>query len=136
LRVWLKRGLWTCTLIHYHGRTTRRKSGGACSNMVWWERGSQMSIKRGTACPCGWQHAATSSRAAQALQLREHVLWTCTGALAIGRTIQRNGPRGGAAAASACVSARACVAARAAMPISKEESVVCCVPSCPDCQPC
>jgi hypothetical protein len=68
-------------------------------------------MKRGTACLCGWQHATISSRATQALQLREHVFWTCKGPLAIRRAIQHNLPsRGGAfAAASACVAARAWV---------------------------
>jgi len=49
---------------------------------VWWRLlqhgvvgagGHVWPTKRGTACPCGWQNAATLSRAAQALQQREHV---------------------------------------------------------------
>ena len=65
-------------------------------------------MKQGTACPCGWQHAAASSRATQALQLREAA---CLLDLHRGfihhasRTTQP--PRGGATAASACVAARA-----------------------------
>ena len=42
--------------------------------------------------PCGWQHAAASSHAAQALQLREHVFWTYTEASAIRPAIQLNLP--------------------------------------------
>ena len=49
-------------------------------------------MKRGTACPCGWRRKAASSRAAQALQLWEHVFWTSTGASAIRRAIQHNIP--------------------------------------------
>ena len=49
-------------------------------------------IKRGTACPCDWRHTAALSRAAQTLQLREHVFWTCTRASAIRRAIQHNLP--------------------------------------------
>jgi len=89
-----------------------------------------MAHEAGTACPCDWQHSAASPRAAQALhvavQLREHVFWTCTRASAIRRAIQQP-PSFRAAATTACV------AARAAMPNSEEGSVVCCVPSCPDC---
>jgi len=68
---------------------------------VWWRLlqhdvvgagGHGWPMKRGTACPCGWQHSATSPRAAQALQLREHVFWTCTGASAIRRAIQHSLP--------------------------------------------
>ena len=51
-------------------------------------------MKRGTTCPCGWQHAAASSRYTQALQLREHFFWTCTGASAIRRAIKHNSPEG------------------------------------------
>jgi hypothetical protein len=62
--------------------------------MVWWEQagGHGWPMKRGTACPCGWQHSAASPRATQVLQLREHVFWTCTGASAIRRAIQHNLP--------------------------------------------
>jgi len=65
---------------------------------VWWRLlqhgvvgagGHGWPMKRGTACPRGWQHAAASSRATQALQLREHVFWTCTEASAIRRAIQQ-----------------------------------------------
>jgi len=45
-------------------------------------------MKGGTTCPCGWQHAAASSSDTQALQLREHIFWICTGASAIRRAIQ------------------------------------------------
>jgi hypothetical protein len=68
---------------------------------VWWRLlqhgvvgagGHGWPMKRETACPCGWQHSAASPRAAQALQLREHVFWNCTGASAIRRAIQHNLP--------------------------------------------
>ena len=68
---------------------------------VWWRLlqhgvvgagGHGWPMKRGTACPCGWQHSAASPRATQALQLREHVFWTCTEASAIIRAIQHNLP--------------------------------------------
>jgi hypothetical protein len=49
-------------------------------------------MKRGTAFPCGWQHAAASSRATQASQLRKHAFWTCTGASAIRQAILHNLP--------------------------------------------
>jgi len=49
-------------------------------------------MKRGIACPCGWQHSAASPRAAQAPQLREHAFWICTGASAIRQAIQHNLP--------------------------------------------
>jgi hypothetical protein len=68
---------------------------------VWWRLlqhgvvgagGHGWPMKRGTACPCGWQHSSALPRAIQALQLREHVFWTCTGASAIRRAIQHNLP--------------------------------------------
>ena len=47
-------------------------------------------MKRGAACLCGLQHAAVSSRAAQALQQQKHIFWTCTRASAIRWVIQHN----------------------------------------------
>jgi len=87
-------------------------------------------MKKGTACPCGRQHA-TASRpcATQAQQLREHVFWNCTGALAIRRATQRNLSEGVIAFA-----ATACVTDRTALPISEKESVVCCLLSGPSCR--
>ena len=63
-------------------------------NKMWWEQGATDGppMKRGTSCPCGWQHSAASPRDSQALQLREHVFWTFTGASAIRRAIQNNLP--------------------------------------------
>jgi hypothetical protein len=103
---------------------------------IWWRLlqhgvvgagGHGWPMKRGTTCPCGWQHAAASSRDTQALQLWKHAFWTCTGASAIRRAIQHNLPRecnrGSATATTACVAARA-------MPNSEEGCVVCCVPRC------
>ena len=51
-----------------------------------------MAHEAGDSLPCGWQHSSASPRAAQALQLREHVFWTCPGASAIRRAIQHNLP--------------------------------------------
>ena len=99
---------------------------------VWWRLlqhgvvgagGHGWPMKKGTACPCGRQHA-TASRpcATQAQQLREHVFWNCTGALAIRLATQRNLSEGVIAFA-----ATACVTDRTALPISEKGVLVCCL---------
>ena len=98
---------------------------------VWWRLlqhgvvgagGHGWPMKRETACPCGWQHSAASPRAAQALQLREHILWTCTDASYSHQASHITQPSSFRAAATM---ATARVAATASVPNSEEGSAKC-----------